>query len=550
MASNRIDLRAVCSQGVKMQTNSTIPESGVVAWPVDVTRPFGDEANLGRFQRSLNINVGLELCHYFEGTHGDVIDLSRTPGELAYRPRMSVYVRVKKVQRSEALLPAGVDINLSQEESKLLIRLRQKLMPELTPTMPCPACNRVEHTEDEDAGEQTAAALGGAPTGLNQSSRTLMNQSTMNHSQGPHGSFMTLPVSELQIGVRRTAEIGVQVGNAGRVGGETLPVSFGTASRLREANRGAPASYSAGGPVLSGGQGFEFDDAASDLKRQVEEAVRERDVLKRQYEDVRQQKDGLEKWKREHRCEVSKEVSKLRDENIQLHEALRDLMRGREEVFARLQERRVAGSMLQDTPRPYAPFQVSVPAVDGSPQMRPSQLLADLSAAPGSTRRGDYSASRRHDDDDEDRSPPRSLLKRPSGAAATDVGVVSPNSKRDEATTKVASHTPGQALLRIASVTGEPFYVKRRLASQIREGGQHVFTLLSLDGVVTDEIHVSELELCSTEGPSGLVLATGRFSWALFMAPTERTQWLHWFYALNPFLSTERRDNDGVPNTA
>jgi hypothetical protein len=543
-----IALRAVCSAQVRQQANNNVPESGGVSWPVDITKPFGDEVNLGRFARQLAITAPLELCHYLEGTCGDVIDLSRTPAELAYRPRMSVYVRIKKVQRKEsALLPEGIGITLTPDEERLLRRLRVQVQPNLAPQDPCPLCARTEPSADDDM----ASSYHPMDRSLN------ANRRESAFSGSALGGFQQNS-HDLSFGGRTKADAAVQCGNAGRINEAVLPVSFGSASRFREGRLDRPATYASSGPVLTGGNGFDIDDAASELKRQAEEAIRERDVLKRQLEDVRAQKEGLERWRSEHRCEVSKDVSKLRDENVMLHEALRDLMRGREEVFARLYERRTAGSMITDTPRQYAPFAVSVPVLDGTPRLRPSQLLATpggrgtsvgSAASPG----GAYAA----DDDGEGNGDgaPMHLLKRPSGAAATDIGLVaSPSRKagaRDAASAVLKlDHVPGQCLLRIASVTGEPFHVKRNIASQIREGGQHVFTLLSLDGIVTDEIFVAELERCATDGPSGLILSTARHSWALYMTPSERSQWLHWFYALNPYLSAQSSDNGaGVPNS-
>jgi hypothetical protein len=558
MASNRIELRAVCSAQVRTQA-SNIPESGAVSWPVDASKPFGDEVNLGRFARQLNITAPLELCHYYEGTLGDVIDLSRTPAELAYRARMSVYVRIKKVQRKEsALLPEGIGITLSSDEEKLLRRLRVQLQPNLAPQDACPVCGRTELTEEDRNQGDASGAYG---MSMSSSSPRALHQS---------GSFVHAPPSELTIGARSRADVAVQCGNAGRLNESAMPVSFGAASRLRESRLDRPPSYSSGGPVLTGA-GFEFDDATSELKRQVEEAVRERDILKRQLDDVRTQKESLERWKAEHRCEVSREVSKMYEENKMLHEALRDVMRGREEVFARLHERRTVGNMITDTPRPYAPFAVSLPAFETSPNMRPEQLLlksgqqgrfTDGSALNRSGAGGHrdvmnsssyiVTEARGTVNDTgavaEDSTPSRSLLKRPSGAAASNVGIVSPGPRVDSpATTK---HAPGQCLLRIASVSGEPFHVKRLMSSQLREGGKHVFTLLSLDRIVTDEIFVGELEQCATEGPSGMILSTSRHSWVLYMAPTERSQWIHWFYALNPYLSAQSSDNGaGIPNT-
>lgn len=526
---SRIELRAVCTQQVKNASSNTVPESGIVSWTVDAAKPFGDEANLGKFSRQLNINAPLELCHYYEGVVGDVIDLERTPEELAYRPRMSIYLRVKKVQKSAVkLVDESLGVSLTAEEEKLLRTLRVHLQPALGPEDACPVCNRTETSVDPTlmmSMQDRSLAL--APA----------NNSSMGHGSGssPH---------RIGGGPRFRPEVGVQCGNAGRMNEPMMPVTFGAASRMRESRMDRVPDDTTSGAARNAY--FDFDDAVTDLKSQLEKALREREILKRELQDMTQQKVALEKWRVEHRCEVSADVMKLRDENEMLHASLRDLMRGREEVFSLLQQRRTAGSTITDTPRPYTPFAVSVPAADLTPVSARALLSRDLSTGDtsrspgyrgGSVGPSDPSAAQQAD-----ATPNVQLLKRPSGYGGS-TSASSP--QRHEV------QPPGECLLRVMSVSGEPFHVKRKVASQVRDGGSHIFTLLSLDGAVTDEIHVSELEVVSTENSqTALRLCTARNEWLLYLNATERQQWLHWFYALNPYLSAKSNPAQPVPNSA
>eukprot|EP00658_Telonema_sp_P-2_P031203 TRINITY_DN23401_c0_g1_i1.p2 TRINITY_DN23401_c0_g1~~TRINITY_DN23401_c0_g1_i1.p2 ORF type:complete len:117 (+),score=21.67 TRINITY_DN23401_c0_g1_i1:168-518(+) len=71
----------------------------------------------------------------------------------------------------------------------------------------------------------------------------------------------------------------------------------------------------------------------------------------------------------------------------------------------------------------------------------------------------------------------------------------------------------------------------------IRDRGKNMLTLMSLDSIVTDEIYVDELEVASAPGKCGLMLGTRRHEWHLSMSESERTNWLNWLYALNPWLT-------------
>jgi hypothetical protein len=327
-------------------------------------------------------------------------------------------------------------------------------------------------------------------------------------------------------------EVGVQCGNAARINEPHMPVSFGTGARFREHGLGdflgAPKGYFDSNGRAS--EYKEFDGAVLDMKAQLDKALRDRDLHARELREMTAMKVGLEKWKTEHRCEVSSDVMKLKEQNEQLHTALRDMMRGREEVFALLHQRRTVGSLLQETPRQYAPFAVSVPILENIPSAQ--SLLGDVNGGRNMRVEPDTSGL--------------DLLRRPSGTAPgadPTKGLAAPQQAEKQPT--------GECLLRINSLNGAPFYVKRKLASQIRDGGQHVFVLMSLDGSITDEIHVSELESATMEGNTGLRLKTSQHEWALFLNAAERTRWIHWVYALNPFLSSQQTTSPhgGVPNS-
>jgi hypothetical protein len=109
----------------------------------------------------------------------------------------------------------------------------------------------------------------------------------------------------------------------------------------------------------------------------------------------------------------------------------------------------------------------------------------------------------------------------------------------------------GYCILRVTSVHSQPFYVKRAVGSRV-DLGRHVMTLSSLDGVVTDEIWLDEVEVVRSEPNTNAIVVMARHNrWTLFFNDAERSKWLKWYYTLNPYLSAneETTHTSYVPNT-
>ena len=576
-----IELRAVCSAGVKKHS-SLASSNDVITWTVDKLKPFNDEANFGKLILALGVYAPCELCHFFEGVVGDIIELNRTPEDLGYRPRMSVYVRLHHgAARSDTNLSADISaagISLSFEEEQMLKKLRKHFLPNLGPDDACPLCGRLEAVAKDAAGPAAGSGAGlndyGSPIAMSQAKDLVAFGSALQQLR---------------------PEVGIQCGNSGSHD-HPMAWTFGAAARLRDvrvdnfsmvsrasdpnaslgsspadrtsrriggsATGGGPSSYQPQQGGANGSSTFvDFDELVIDLKENVDRLQREKDEVCLEMRRVVEQKTELEKWKFNHRCEVSADVQKLKDTNDLLQTSLREMMRGREEALALLQQRRSTGAVMQDTPRPYAPFAVSPPSLESV--RPPKSLLAQLgSGATPST----YAAALLPTAGQS-----AEILKRPSQVPAE---LLNPSASKNRRAASpqggpwaggggggsavksaqqllrhaaslgnldhdvVAKQPMGQCLLRVSSVSGEPFFVKRNLVSQIRDG-RHILVLSSLDGVVTDEIVVGDVETAGTDGDTGLVIATRRFQWLMHMNAVDRQRWIHWLYALNPYLSAQ-----------
>lgn len=534
-ATGLIELRAVCSNQVKKGALKVI--DNVVAWPVDPSKPFKHDVNFGKFTTSLNIFSPCELCHYYEGRIGDVIDLSKTPDELGYRPRMTVYVRVKKAQKDQGASVDTLGLRLNADEDRILRKLRVNVLPNLGPEDPCPLCQRTEMQVVSDGS-------GGLATGVAKLTTGAAGASAGNVAANAIAAAKLRP------------EIGIQCGSASRLDEEYMPVRFGQNARLQEAridtiDGGAPkrgmgaaasgAGADGGKPSAGTGGGFiDIDGAVVSFKSQLEKVTKERDQLSLELREMTKSNTRLEQWRAQHRCEVSGEVAKLREDYEAIQSALRELARGREEIFGTLQARRSVGLGLQDTPRPYSALK------PGAPILEPFTPLAKqlLSRALG-TNVGNKDANLKADEQEKlYEISPAELAKRPSGggtrSAAANPDPAEPNMQNDRA--------PGQCMLRVTSTTGGSFYVRRRIGSEVR-GGRHFLYLLSLDGTLTDEIFVADLQAAGVEGPYGFRLTTTRSEFLMFLHPGERQRWVHWVYALAPFLAANAREAaiSGVP---
>ncbi len=524
-----------------------------MTWHVDPTKRWDDDVNFGRLCHMLEITTACELCHYSEGRPDKVIDLTRTPEQDCYRRGMQVFLQQKMMAKTpEQRLASQLGINFSDEDQRLLRKLRQTVLPALGPEDPCPLCTRTLAPIDpsEFGSQANMSGLESSPSKMfaSASFRDGGSQWSPNNRDAiPNDIGGSVPVIR--------PEVGVQCGQASRLGDRDEVISlFGTAARMREHSgfvfNGPPTDF----PSRAQGSDFDLSPTILDLKSQAEQFQRERDQLALELREVTKQKTMLERWKQEHRCEVSAEVAKTRKEMETLQVHLRELMRGREEVFAMLQQRRMQGSVYaQETPRPYAPFTLSLPSLD-SPPPDPHKLLARESFGKGGLPTDSFSYSTQNlpkDAAEKEASPAAiEVVKRPSGKPTTaslarTIGLQDDGAAED----LLAKQAVGECMLRVASNFGDAFSVKRKLGSQMRNG-RHIFTLSSLDGVITDEIHVEELVSVSLQGLTGLHMATSLHSWQIHLNPAERQRWLHWLYALNPYLSASAQmSSGGVPNS-
>lgn len=513
MANKLIELTVVCSNEVKKRAG--LSSGNTVPWQVDRTLPFFHDNNYGKLTQKLQIDGQCELCTFAEGTVRDVIDTTKTPEELGFRSRNSVYLRLKRTSRAGTSLSAVLGFTLTAEEERLFKKLRSRAIPNLTPDDPCPLCTR---TVSDEGGPQAPFNAAASTTGT-----------------APSASMTTTLEALIP---KMKGEIGVQCGHASRLGEPPVLVDFGSASRMKS----APVSSQVqdfGLPVTAGGAPFvEFGGEIVTMKEELNELRRERDQLKIELREATRQLNELERWKREHRCDTSTEVVQMRKEMEAMQCNLRDLMRHREEVVAELQRRRSSGLMYGQQNTPNLSF--SVPSLgQGSPRVDPQSLLSktmgELHAMPSDQ---SYPAASPQGAQQQSVTMP-STIKRPSG---TD-----PSMSPVQPPIQTQSQTPGQCLLRVQSGAGDPFFVKRKIDSQLRKG-KNILTFASLDGVVTDEIFVDELETVSVQGTTEMKLQTSQYEWVVYLNPNERERWVHWLFALSPWLSAQRNVS-AIPNS-
>jgi hypothetical protein len=530
------------SAGAKLRSGDYVP------FRVNPTKPFDDDVNFPKLAETLGITGQCDLCSFVEGVVGDVIDKLRTPDELGFRPRMGVYIRQRKVRRNDnggglqQATGSGArkigNITLTAEEDVLVGRLKDIITTTLTPDQPCPVCTRVAQDDDEggdlrkshERGRGPGSASGPAPSG----------HRGVTSMMGTSNAIYALK-----------ADVGVQCGSASRVGAPLMPVAFGTATRLRvlenDSIRGGPVDFPA--PATLGSQQFiSLEGEVTDLKMDRDRLKLERDQLLVALRDEQRKVAELHRDRAEHKCEGNVKVQEHIREIERLQVNLRDLARGREEAHALLQQRRSAGQVMEG-PRPYAPFALSVPIGEPTPAAR-SLLAKDLSSlrrAPPNESQSVAVAHYASDTINEDADV--SILRQPSGhylidsfSPSTGNGLASPY----KAALSVSREPPGckdqpanQCFLRVASSTGDTYNVKRLVSSTLTRGS-YTLVLRSMDQTVTDEIAVDDLQSVSVRGAHELVMATKTNEWVMFFNPTDRQRWVHWLYALNPWLSAHQ----------
>ena len=530
------------SAGAKVRSGDYVP------FKVNPTKPFEDDANYPKLAQALGITGACDLCSFVEGVIGEVIDKSRTPDELGFRPRMGIYIRQKKVRREQGADGDGGsgggnrsagsrkigNISLTTEEEVLYSRLKDILSTTLTPEQPCPMCSRLGGHDEDDGNGRRGGAYGDRGGGA-----TAFRSAPSNTTGNSTSVIFALK-----------ADVGVQCGSASRVGAPLMPVSFGTAARMRamdnDSIRGGPVDFPA--PSTLGGAAFlNLEGEVTDLKMDRDKLKLERDQLAAALRDEQRKVVELHRERQDHKCEGSVKVQEYIKEIERLQVNLRDLARGREEAHALLTQRRTSGAVLEG-PRPYAPFALSVPVGEPTPAAR-SLLAKDLKTVrqmpPGDHPQvtANYASDNVTEDTD------LTILKHPSGHYAVDDfstnsagGVSSPY----KAALSLSREPPGckeqpanQCFLRVVSSTGDTYNVKRLVSSAIIRGS-YTFVLSSMDRTVTDELPVDDLETVSVLGNYELVLSTRTNEWVLFLNAADRQRWVHWLYALNPWLSAQK----------
>eukprot|EP00759_Apiculatamorpha_spiralis_P027641 PhF_6_TR30406/c0_g1_i1/m.44591 len=233
---------------------------------------------------------------------------------------------------------------------------------------------------------------------------------------------------------------------------------------------------------------------------------------------MKAQRDVALQWRKEHVCNPTEEVRKLREQLDILHHSLRDVLRGREEALVFLGQRRTVGVQnYQD------PLSHRAPRGDMVYPTPVKDLLATSSASP-TPRSGNDNAPSPHN------------ATTPALATQLDSGW-----KKEHLAT-------GFCILRVNSVHSQPFYVKRAVGTRV-DMGRHVMTLSSLDGVVTDEIWLDEVEVVKSDPNTNAILVMTRHNrWTLFFNDAEKSKWLKWYYTLNPYLSANEQMG-AIPNS-
>ena len=562
-----------------------------VTWQVPTRQPLLASWQAGDLSQRVGADVALscELCFYTGGVVGGLIDLSLSPETLGLTRANAVYLRPMQHASLGAL---GGMAALSHEEVRRLHedakRLSEVLLPRLKPDDPCPVCahSRNERGRDRDsAGDRSGRGGGdGASAGSGGGG---------NYRNAAPATFTYKP------------SVAVQCGIASGIDQPPIYIGFGpTGARMaagdpRDAGigggGGSGGGGGAGGSSSGGGGGRRSDrDIIHDLQMTIEDLKVRNAAQSVEIKEARRELKALEQWRADHRCEASTNVGALRTQIEVLQENLRELMRGRQEVFAVLKERRRAGiggggggpsDALKGAPYNYAPFATSLPeltyvdphtllakgddpAIRGlvDAHLRTQRLKKAVTSGGGSgsptnsanqarneamlreVRDRDYNNPNASSAELAGRRPTAdgngsvlfSGLNSSVGNAPTSAAAAEAQRRRDLDIEVCGQNClPGHCQLRISTTGGEPFIVQRKIGSHILHG-KNMVTLMSLDGIVTDEIFVEELEMVAAPGRCGLVLGTRSYEWQLSFSAAERTNWMQWLYALNPWLTPHR----------
>lgn len=536
-------IELVCYLSPQVRKSASVGNftSEYVTWRVNPTKPFDDIDNFGALSQALGIHTLCEVCDYAEGVVQGVIDTRKTPEELGFRSNMAVFLRQK---RSSGKGSDAKRLGLSSEEEGVIGRLRETFSPD----RPCPVCSRVG-----DDNSSSPLRRGESPA----SSRRLRRRSSAAGDLGStlRGASSPDLLNSSSRGFHLTSEVGVQCGIASRMGDPFMSVSFGSAARL-QVDRDPQGREVSEFPVPStlGGPSFiKHDGEITELKSDRDRYKGERDQLANLLREEQRKVHELQRDRLEHRCDGNEKVQGYLQEIERLQANLRDLMRGRDEVYSLLHQRRTAANppgMFSDAPRPYPPFRVGAP--QNLPLMpNPHELLSKtaasvsrdpLSSAPGSGSevRTSYAGEKG------DHLADIAVLKRPSGpAVSSHFSLLQSSNTNRSGPAGHLDQPQGQAMLQMVCSVGDPYYVKRRIASELRRDENYI-VLSSLDGMPTDEIEVDELVQAQVEDEGMLSIASERSQWVLYMNPRERQRWVNWLFVLNPWLSTSK--GHPIPN--
>ena len=571
-SKNEITILVILSSALHEEASKNSSES---PWTINKYSPIGDQLHSGTLSTTVGVDTTTcELCYYSQGVVEAPVDMTKTPEMLGLKDHFVLYLRTKGGRQAGRSGSLHYGAMLSAEEEGVLRHLRRHALPNMRPDDPCPLCNATRasqtHKRGPDLNNDSAVPKGGES----------VEASVRGGAAGARGGIRSVTAATI---FSQTSDAQVQCGIASRLDDPVVPVLFGDASRLRMTGKGGGGggdknymphggrtpntaglslAASAGGVTHGGGNQFNnTDEVIADLTQRVDRLRAERDEFAIRLNDLVREKAALEDWKREHRCETSTNVSALKKQVELMQQNLKDLMRGREEVVGVLRERQRAGGLLKDTPHPYPSFAISLPKLSYAD---PHDLLAlgtndpnyrehvrnekrRLQEGTGDVEYGDeriqdllHRPSGRPDKYSE-----KDYNQQPSGSPAGGGGggrsFMDGRGDEGKADIQTAgmSCPPGQCRLRVSTTIGDPFYVQRKLSSHIVQG-KNMLTLMSLDSIVTDEIYVDELEMASAPGKCGLVLGTRRHEWHLSMSEAERTNWLNWLYALNPWLTPNR----------
>jgi hypothetical protein len=360
-----IELWCYISPAVRKAASAGNLTQDYVPWRVDPTKPFEDVVNFGALSQSLGVHLLCELCDYSEGAVRTVIDTRRTPEELGFRPHMSVFLREKRTSSKSGTARSFVGVALTPEEERVVTKLRDLARSSMvTPDTQCVVCSR--------------NLLGGSKGSLRRGSPG----SAREEAHSPGGVVAQPYENHMSSQFRLRCEVGIQCGSANRFGEPLMPVAFGSASRL-QATEGQFISATVNefpSPLLVSNSNFiPHEGEVTELKSQRDKLKADRDQLANLLREEQRKTLELQRERAEHRCDSHSKVQEYVKEIETLQANLRDLMRGRQESYALLHQRRTTGKVLSDAPFGYAPFQHAAP-FNGTPSTtNPHELLDNFS---------------------------------------------------------------------------------------------------------------------------------------------------------------------------